>query len=57
MHKLILLLLVSINFWVANIAKGQILFEIDGVSKQQAFDAFKLVQEKIAFAIQFIEYD
>lgn len=47
----------STHFWVANIAKGHILFELDGVSKQQAFEAFKLVQEKIPFAIQFIQYD
>jgi large subunit ribosomal protein L16 len=47
----------SIEYWIANIAKGHILFEIDGVSRQQAFEAFKLVQDKIPFAIQFIQYD
>ena len=46
-----------IHFWIANVAKGHILFELDGVSKQQAFEAFKLIQEKIPFAIQFIQYD
>lgn len=47
----------SIHFWVANIAKGQILFEFDGVPKEEGIEAFKLVQEKIPFAIQFIQYD
>ena len=47
----------SPHFWVVNIMKGQILFEIDGVAEQQAFEAFQLVREKLPFSIQFLKYD
>lgn len=46
----------SVHFWVANIAKGHILFEIDGVSEKLAYEAFLLVREKLPFPIQFCKY-
>lgn len=47
----------SLHFWAANIAKGHILFEMDGIPEQQAFEAFSLVQEKLPFPVQFTRFD
>lgn len=47
----------SIDFWASMIAKGEILFEIDGVTKQQALEAFELVKSKISIRIAFVAYD
>nr|YP_010470425.1 ribosomal protein L16 [Tetraselmis marina]UVF37913.1 ribosomal protein L16 [Tetraselmis marina] len=47
----------SIHFWVVRICKGQILFEIDGVTEKQAYNAFSLIREKIPFPINFISFD
>src|SRR5689334_3385428 len=37
----------SPELWVANVHPGRILFEINGVTKEQAFEAFKLAQYKL----------
>lgn len=47
----------SVNFWVANISKGHILFEMDGISDQQAYEAFQLVQAKLPFPIRFVRFE
>jgi large subunit ribosomal protein L16 len=35
------------ELWIANIHPGRILFEINGVTKEQATAAFKLAQHKL----------
>ena len=47
----------GIHFWIANIAKGHILFEIDGVSQQQAYEAFLLARDKLPFPVQFVTFN
>lgn len=42
-------------YWVARIAKGQVLFEIDGVSYQQANEAMRLAAHKLPFSVQFMK--
>lgn len=44
----------KVNYWCARISKGHILFEIDGVAKQQAYEAYKLVRKKLPFDTLFI---
>ena len=44
-------------FWVCRIKKGQILFEIDGVSPQLAKQAALLAHFKLPFKTQFITRD
>jgi large subunit ribosomal protein L16 len=47
----------SLDHWIARIAIGHTLFEIDGVSKQQAFEAFELLKNKLPFPISFVSQD
>jgi len=45
----------AVQSWVAIIQKGQILFEVDGVSCSLALQAIKLAQQKLPLKTQFIE--
>jgi len=45
----------SPEFWVAVVKKGMILFEIDGVTKEEAQDAFRLTSAKMPIATRFVE--
>jgi large subunit ribosomal protein L16 len=43
----------SVEYWVAQIKPGKILFEIEGVSEQLANEAFSLAAAKLPFATKF----
>ncbi|MFN0116693.1 MAG: 50S ribosomal protein L16 [Elusimicrobiota bacterium] len=42
-------------FWVAVVKRGRVLFEIEGVTKDDAKKAFKLANDKLPIHCQFIE--
>ena len=42
------------EFWVANILPGKILFEMNGVTREQAAEAFKLAANKLPFKTRFL---
>ncbi len=42
------------ELWVANVLPGRILFEINGVTRQQAEDAFRLAQHKLPIRTKFL---
>ena len=44
----------SLEFWVAVIKPGRILFEIEGVSLAQAKEAFRLASHKLPFKTKFL---
>lgn len=45
----------SPEYWVSVIKPGQILFEINGVSKEQAKEAFRLAGYKLPFKTRFLD--
>ena len=45
----------QINHWVCPVKKGQILFEINGVSASLALQAVQLAQHKLPLKTQFIQ--
>lgn len=42
------------ELWVANVLPGRILFEINGVTRKQAEDAFRLAQHKLPLKTKFL---
>ena len=44
----------SPEYWVANIKPGRILYEINGVTREQAESAFKLAASKLPFKTKFL---
>lgn len=46
----------KLNHWAAMISKGQILFEIDGVSQQDVTIAFSALHGKLPFPVQLTSY-
>ena len=44
----------NIEFWVALIKPGRILFEIEGVTEEQAREAFRLASHKLPFKTRFL---
>ena len=44
----------NLEFWVAPIRPGRILFEIEGVTKEQAKEAFRLATHKLPFKTKFL---
>lgn len=42
------------ELWIANIHPGRVLFEINGVTREQAVEAFKLAQHKLPVRTKFI---
>ena len=44
----------NLEFWVAPIRPGRILFEIEGVTKEQAEEAFRLASHKLPFKTKFL---
>jgi len=44
---------VSVEYWVAQIQPGKVLFEIEGVSEELAAEAFSLAAAKLPFATKF----
>jgi len=45
----------DIEFWTASIKPGRVLFEISGVTKKQAQEAFRLAGHKLPFKCKFLE--
>lgn len=43
------------EFWVANILPGKVLFEMNGVTKEQAQEAFLRAAHKLPFKTKFLE--
>jgi large subunit ribosomal protein L16 len=43
------------EYWVAVVQPGRMLFEINGVSRQQAEEAFKLAAHKLPIRTRFVE--
>ena len=44
----------NLEFWVALIKPGRILFEIEGVTEKQAREAFRLASYKLPFKTKFL---
>ena len=47
----------DVEFWTASIKPGRILFEISGVTKEQAKEAFRLAGHKLPFKCKFLARD
>ena len=45
----------NVEFWTASIKPGRILFEISGVTEDQAREAFRLAAHKLPFKCKFLE--
>jgi large subunit ribosomal protein L16 len=45
----------SVEYWVAQIQPGRMLFEIEGVSRELAIEAFDLAKAKLPFKVTFAE--
>lgn len=45
----------DVEFWVAIVKPGRILFEISGVTQEQAREAFRLAGHKLPFKCKFLE--
>ncbi len=43
----------SVEYWVAQVQPGKVLFEIEGVSEELAVEAFNLAAAKLPFATKF----
>ena len=46
----------NVSYWAANIKKGQILYEISGVSKELAFEALRVGALKLPLKTKIISY-
>lgn len=45
----------NVEYWVAQIQPGRVLFEMEGVSKELAMEAFDLAKAKLPFKVTFAE--
>jgi large subunit ribosomal protein L16 len=45
----------NVEYWVAVIQPGKILFEMEGVSRELAIEAFELARAKLPFKVRFAE--
>tara|TARA_Y100000588_G_scaffold337744_1_gene379401 strand:- start:5 stop:418 length:414 start_codon:yes stop_codon:yes gene_type:complete len=45
----------NVEYWVAQIQPGRVLFEMEGVSKELALEAFNLAKAKLPFKVTFAE--
>lgn len=45
----------NVEYWVAQIQPGKVLFEMEGVSKELAMEAFTLAKAKLPFKVAFEE--
>lgn len=43
------------EYWVASIHPGRVLFEMNGVTREQAFEAFRLAGHKLPIKTRFLE--
>lgn len=46
----------SIDYWGCAVRKGQVLYEVSGISRQKALTALNLGGRKLPFKTKFIEY-
>ena len=44
----------ALEYWIAKIKPGRILFEVEGVSREQARTAFRLASYKLPFKTKFL---
>jgi large subunit ribosomal protein L16 len=45
----------SVEYWVALVQPGKVLFEMEGVSRELAMEAFNLAKAKLPFKVAFAE--
>lgn len=45
----------NVEYWVAQIQPGKVLFEMEGVSRELALQAFELAKAKLPFRVAFTE--
>lgn len=45
----------DVEFWSASVKPGRILFEISGVTREQAREAFRLASHKLPFKCKFLQ--
>jgi large subunit ribosomal protein L16 len=45
----------NVEYWVALIQPGKVLFEMEGVSRELAMEAFELARAKLPFKVKFAE--
>lgn len=45
----------NVEYWVAQIQPGKMLFEMEGVSKELAAEAFRLAARKLPFKVTLVE--
>lgn len=45
----------NVEYWVAQIQPGKVLFEMEGVSRELAMEAFNLAKSKLPFKVMFEE--
>ena len=45
----------NVEYWIAQIKPGKILYEIEGVSEEVARDAFRLAAAKLPFQTEFVK--
>ena len=45
----------NVEYWVAQIQPGKVLFEMEGVSRELAMEAFNLAKAKLPFKVMFEE--
>ena len=44
----------NVEYWVAQVKPGRVLYEMEGVSEEEARDAFRLAAAKLPFATAFV---
>ena len=47
----------NVEFWTASVQPGRILFELSGVSAEEAKEAFRLASHKLPFKTKFLKRD
>jgi large subunit ribosomal protein L16 len=45
----------NVEYWVAQIKPGKVLYEMEGVTEEEARDAFKLAAAKLPFTTAFVK--
>ena len=45
----------NVEYWVAQIQPGKMIFEIDGIPRELAQDAFRVATAKLPFKVAFVE--
>ena len=45
----------NVEYWIAQIKPGKVLYEIEGVSEEVARDAFRLAASKLPFQTEFVK--